>query len=1277
MRWLALLCCVTCLRAAAADSAAGGTLETPHSWGVAVRSRWRGEQAVEGGWGVFVKSQRRADTGRARPLPVIGRDEDFLHGQRDQSSAYQPTTTEFSSDITANTRQGSDSRLQSVLSASFNLTRSSDDSDSDSDPDSVYGSARTAPFYARLQLDSSLPLRTGGPLPDTLNLTFTAGGLRHRLTLRRAPSVLDPAFLVLRRGANSSSVSALDDGSAAHGCLYRGEVTRSDLAEPGWAALDLCRHLTGAMRLGGEDLVLEAAPVESRHARAADPAMIGPQTLRRATTPHCGVHQSSAAPTSSSSSGRRRWRRRAGRRPQLTVELAVFVDLALQRVMRDLYGEHTDDEITRYVMTMVNAMELLYEDPSLGRSVRFVLKRLELLETSPQEFQQERDINAFLTSFCRWQQRENPASDADPLHWDHAVLLTGEDLFTADKASREVNRQVVGFAPVGGMCTAASSCTVNEGKDFESVYIVAHEIGHSLGMHHDGQGNECSEQGHIMSPTLGSGTNTWSACSREYLNRFAETRQAQCLLDAGGGATKRSQQLNSLPGEKIGADEQCRLKYGPESHRARRQPLGEVCANLHCKHDHHRWTSHPALEGTACGYDSWCRRGRCAPRLPQAADVDGSWSSWGEFSSCASSCLTGGSRHRQAFPDGVRCQLRGADREHRHFCVDGTCQRFDCGVDSLFLTGSAGCGRQQLRQLAVPEAPRAPPAPPARSEGRWSPWRSYSRCRFQCTAPAQGLELVQRSCDRQPCGGLARSVRHCAPRLDGTDCRSLHTPFEFASAVGKCVDFGEDGTPLHDARYDYAFLFESSFRYHRVTRDAPPQTASNSSSHEEAPLSRPGADADQRQCGPRVRDLLERCTCPSQFPMIRVSEGRYRIGDTKTTIFVRVLRNHVMVRVGGGWDTLQHYLDKHDPCRCKAEHRKTTSSKLYMKNSPTVDGDRKLSGVTYERGGGGGGGELETPPPRVGRSRSPGGKRRSLQPGECRAHEEEESGSELSDEGYRSPGLGKTAAGATEPGPPAWTPSPSDYVVELNSPASGDKQRGRRSSSTPAGRPASAGTSPAAAGAKTPKTRHPLIASALRGLKNLRPNSSTAAKPSAGAQSPQLLAPPEPAGRRMSSDSGRHSVRASRSSQARTPRGGAHGTWAGGQRRDRPALSADTFRRQPAGPAAAVAAGRTASASPGPRRRSAGRLPPKGGILDKLMDTPDLDDDAKVLQRMEELLRQYRPQLELPPLGAGASEDGGPVSPRVTPRKEGDGPAKTRIPAPTFFQPRSPTEPLP
>ncbi|KAG8451706.1 hypothetical protein GDO86_003772 [Hymenochirus boettgeri] len=65
-----------------------------------------------------------------------------------------------------------------------------------------------------------------------------------------------------------------------------------------------------------------------------------------------------------------------------------------------------------------------------------------------------------------------------------------------------------------------------------------------------------------------------------------------------------------------------------------------------------------------------------------------------------------------------------------------------------------------------------------------------------------------------------------------------------------------------------------------------------------------------------VQHLVSRCTCPVQFSMIKVSEGKYKVGESNTLIFVRILRNHVMVRVGGGWDTLEHYLDKHDPCRC-------------------------------------------------------------------------------------------------------------------------------------------------------------------------------------------------------------------------------------------------------------------------------------------------------------------------------------------------------------------------
>ncbi|KAI5765801.1 GAS2L2 [Gulo gulo luscus] len=74
-----------------------------------------------------------------------------------------------------------------------------------------------------------------------------------------------------------------------------------------------------------------------------------------------------------------------------------------------------------------------------------------------------------------------------------------------------------------------------------------------------------------------------------------------------------------------------------------------------------------------------------------------------------------------------------------------------------------------------------------------------------------------------------------------------------------------------------------------------------------------------------VRSLVSRCTCPVQFSMVKVSEGKYRVGDSNTLIFIRILRNHVMVRVGGGWDTLSHYLDKHDPCRCTSLSHKTGS----------------------------------------------------------------------------------------------------------------------------------------------------------------------------------------------------------------------------------------------------------------------------------------------------------------------------------------------------------------
>uniref|UniRef100_A0A182QD28 GAR domain-containing protein n=1 Tax=Anopheles farauti TaxID=69004 RepID=A0A182QD28_9DIPT len=58
-----------------------------------------------------------------------------------------------------------------------------------------------------------------------------------------------------------------------------------------------------------------------------------------------------------------------------------------------------------------------------------------------------------------------------------------------------------------------------------------------------------------------------------------------------------------------------------------------------------------------------------------------------------------------------------------------------------------------------------------------------------------------------------------------------------------------------------------------------------------------------------------------------------------------------MVRVGGGWDTLAHYLDKHDPCRCRSQHRSSASARLITKTTNANGIELHKAQVHYDRSG--------------------------------------------------------------------------------------------------------------------------------------------------------------------------------------------------------------------------------------------------------------------------------------------------------------------------------------
>uniref|UniRef100_A0A3Q3XHT2 Uncharacterized protein n=1 Tax=Mola mola TaxID=94237 RepID=A0A3Q3XHT2_MOLML len=56
------------------------------------------------------------------------------------------------------------------------------------------------------------------------------------------------------------------------------------------------------------------------------------------------------------------------------------------------------------------------------------------------------------------------------------------------------------------------------------------------------------------------------------------------------------------------------------------------------------------------------------------------------------------------------------------------------------------------------------------------------------------------------------------------------------------------------------------------------------------------------------------CNCPVRFLVEKQPKGCYHVGDK--LLYIRMLNErHVMVRVGGGWETFMSYLQKHDPCR--------------------------------------------------------------------------------------------------------------------------------------------------------------------------------------------------------------------------------------------------------------------------------------------------------------------------------------------------------------------------
>lgn len=207
--------------------------------------------------------------------------------------------------------------------------------------------------------------------------------------------------------------------------------------------------------------------------------------------------------------------------------------------------------------------------------------------------------------------------------WDIAITQTNLKLCQPNLCDYESS---VGVAYINQTCnnkykTDSPIAIINDSNDFGGVITAAHEIGHILGINHDGivtsKNTSCTPDGFIMESSNayinGPNSNTWSSCSiLEILTIFRN----QCWVNHS--IDNQSENVPEiLPGHMISLSDQCKSRRFTDAC----DESQTTCEKLYC------WNSinyvpnflqeclnaGAPLSGTYCGVNKHCINQKCEP----------------------------------------------------------------------------------------------------------------------------------------------------------------------------------------------------------------------------------------------------------------------------------------------------------------------------------------------------------------------------------------------------------------------------------------------------------------------------------------------------------------------------------------------------------------------------------------------------------------------------------------------------------------------------------------